>query len=429
VKALLLCEKIEYETYKPRILINFGNIYYSLDRYDLAKSYYEKALDLTQDTLTIIPILNNLGNLGLKEGKLDNAFYLLNKVLPISMRHNNIHIYNVLRGLGELYEAQKNYDSAYLYYKLALDNSKKNNQIKYEAECLSNLGNLFFKYNRIDLAEHYIKLSNALAEKNNFFDILIENYLILSKLSESQGRKIQAFEYFKTHSKLKDSISNIRKIGDSDQIQRLYETSKTNEEIEELRVEQKVKERTIYFQKIIQRIILAILLSVSVVLAFVFFQNRRLNSAYKTLFEKGVELIENQQNLSEKFRKKYKKSALTYDKQEELLDKILSFMENTPIIYDTEFSVSKLAESVESNDMYVSQAINTILKKNFRSLLNEYRVREAQRLLSSPDTTKYTIEFIALSVGFKSRGTFRDAFKEVTGVTPNFYMKSMQNAN
>jgi tetratricopeptide (TPR) repeat protein len=429
VKALLFCEKIGYDTYKPRILINFGNIYYSFDKYDLAKSYYERALSLTQDTITIVPILNNLGVIALRNGKLDNALDFFNKVLAISMRHNKIHLHNILHGLGEVYKEQNNYDSACVYYKLALDISRKNNQTKYEATCLSDLGKLFFKHNRIDSALFYIELSNAVAKKNSFLDILAENYLTLSKIEESKGRKTQALEHFKTHSKLKDSVFNIRKIGDSDQIQRLYEISKINEEIEQLLIEQKIKENTIYFQKIIQRIILAVLLIVSIVLVFVFFQKRRLNTAYKALFEKGVELIENQQNLSEKFRKKYKKSALTYDKQEELLEKILSFMENTSLICDTDFSVGKLAEAVQSNDMYVSQAINTILKKNFRSFLNEYRVREAQRLFSEPDAAKYTIEFVSLSVGFKSRTAFRDAFKEITGVSPNFYIRSMQNAN
>jgi YesN/AraC family two-component response regulator len=85
-----------------------------------------------------------------------------------------------------------------------------------------------------------------------------------------------------------------------------------------------------------------------------------------------------------------------------------------------------LAELVESNQAYVSQVINNTLKKNFRSLLNTYRIPEAQRLLSTPDAAKYTIESIAYQVGFKSRTAFREAFKEITGVSPNYYLKSAQ---
>jgi tetratricopeptide (TPR) repeat protein len=174
VKALMLCEKIGYETYKPRILINFGNIYYSFDKFDLAKSYYERALNLTQDTITIVPILNNLGVIALKNGKLGDALDFFNKVLTISMRHDNIHLHNILHGLGEVYKEQNNYDSAYVYYKLALDVSRKTNQTKYEATCLSDLGKLFFEHNRIDSALFYIELSNAVAKKIVFWTFYLK---------------------------------------------------------------------------------------------------------------------------------------------------------------------------------------------------------------------------------------------------------------
>jgi len=85
-----------------------------------------------------------------------------------------------------------------------------------------------------------------------------------------------------------------------------------------------------------------------------------------------------------------------------------------------------LAELVQSNQNYVSLAINNALKKNFRSFLNSYRIREAQRLFSEPDAAKYTIDVVAFMVGFKSRNAFHDAFKEITGVSPKFYFKSVQ---
>jgi AraC-like DNA-binding protein len=144
------------------------------------------------------------------------------------------------------------------------------------------------------------------------------------------------------------------------------------------------------------------------------------------LFEKNIEIIELQDNSSEIGLKKYKKSALTDHQQNELLDRILLSMEDTSIICDSKFTVDKLAELVQSNQFYVSQVINSGLKKNFRSFLNSYRIREAQRLFAAPDAAKYTIESVSLRVGFKSQSAFRDAFKEITGVNPNFYLSLMQ---
>ena len=148
--------------------------------------------------------------------------------------------------------------------------------------------------------------------------------------------------------------------------------------------------------------------------------------AYKILFEKNLRIMDFQENSSEKKIEKYRKNLLTCDMQNELMDRILIIMNDIPIICDPEFGIDKLAELVQSNQKYVSQVINIALKKNFRLFLNEYRIQEAQRIFSDPDVTKYTIESVALRVGFKSRNTFHNVFKEITGVTPNFYLKSMQ---
>lgn len=48
------------------------------------------------------------------------------------------------------------------------------------------------------------------------------------------------------------------------------------------------------------------------------------------------------------------------------------------------------------------------------------------QIFASPDAERYTLESVALRVGFKSRTTFYNAFQEMTGVTPGFYMKSLR---
>ncbi|MCL2098001.1 MAG: AraC family transcriptional regulator [Bacteroidales bacterium] len=425
IRALLLCEKYNYIPYKPRIYTNIGIIYSRFNKYNMAKPYLLKALSLCSDSTSIAAILNNLGGIELKSGKLDSALYFLNKSLQISKRHNDTYLHNIQNTIGWLYQEIKHYDSAYYYFRLSLNEAKKNNKVEVEAENLSSLAKLFFETNKTDSALLYIDLSNIIAERNNFLSILAENYLTLSKIEDAKGHNKNAFEYFKTYANLRDSVFNIRNFGEINQLQRLYEVSKTNQEIEQLVMEQQIKERTIIYQRTIQFITLIVLLLVIFILLAMFFQKRKLNTAYKVLFEKNLKIID----LQEKSSEKYKKSALTHDLQGALLDKILILMQDTSIICDTKFSIDKLAELAQSNQKYVSQVINDTFKKNFRSFLNGYRIREAQQLFSAPDATKYTIEAVAFRVGFKSQSAFRDAFKEVTGVSPNFYLKSMQEQN
>jgi AraC-like DNA-binding protein len=113
--------------------------------------------------------------------------------------------------------------------------------------------------------------------------------------------------------------------------------------------------------------------------------------------------------------------------KDDLIDKILTTMEDTAIICDPAFSIDKLATILQSNHTYVSQVINHTMGKNFRSIVNSYRIREARRIFAEPDAQRYTIDSVSLRVGYRSPNTFREAFKGITGVNPNFYLKSMRN--
>jgi AraC-like DNA-binding protein/Tfp pilus assembly protein PilF len=426
ITALQFCENNNFTDIECKIYNNIGNIYYFFEKFDIAKLYYSKALNLCEDTVSKIVLLNNLSSV-LANERNDSALYYLNKSLKISIQHDSAYLTNIFNNLATNYRYKKQYDSANYYYRLSLVEAKKSNDIGIEAKNLSNIGTLFFELNKTDSALFYINLSNIIVKENNLLRPLALNYLTLSEIEESKGKIGKAFEYYKQYAFLKDSVLSVEKFGEINQLQRLYEVSKTDKQIEQLIIEQEIKERTIYYQKIIWIITLSILILLSIIFVAMYLQKRKLNKSYKILFEKNIEIIESQDNSSEKRTQKYQKRNLTSSTQNALLDKILVLMEDSSIICNTDFSLDKLAELVESNHAYVSQAINAILNKNFRSFLNEYRIREAQRLLLEPDATKFTIEYLAERVGFKSPNAFRNAFKEITGVTPNFYFKSLQD--
>jgi AraC-like DNA-binding protein len=421
VKALILSEEIGHTSLIPRIYNNIGNIYFYFKNYDVAKSYYLNSLNLLTDSAFIVAALVNLGATELKSENKDSAFYYLHKALPISKQYNNRYLHIIQGNIALYYERIEQYDSAFYYYHISSDEAERQNDIKTRALNLSNLSNLFFKTNQIDSALLYLDLSNSLANDHNFLDILAENYLAMSKIERFMGDKDNALLYFEKYITLKDSVSNVEVFGEINQLQRLYEVSKMNQQIEQLAIEQQIRSRIIHY--LIAVLIVLGLLCVALLINF--FQKRKLDTAYKVLVEKNIEIVDFQKSPSEK----YKKSTLSHDKEKELLDKIFALMENTSIICETAFSVDKLAELTESNRTYVSQVINSVLKKNFRSFLNSYRIQEAQRLFSEPDARKYTIESVALKVGFESQSAFRDAFKEIVGVSPSFYLKSVLEQN
>lgn len=71
--------------------------------------------------------------------------------------------------------------------------------------------------------------------------------------------------------------------------------------------------------------------------------------------------------------------------------------------------------------------INETYGKNFKTYLNEFRIREACRRLT--DTEHYgnmTIQAIYQELGYKTAASFINAFRKVNGVTPSQYQKLSQ---
>lgn len=111
-----------------------------------------------------------------------------------------------------------------------------------------------------------------------------------------------------------------------------------------------------------------------------------------------------------------------------LLMSIAHVMEDTAEVCNPDFCLSTLAQLVGSNTKYVSWVINKSYGKNFKTYLNEYRIRTASQLLT--DTDKFgnlTIAGIAERVGYKSPASFHQAFKKIYAMTPAAYVKLAKN--
>ena len=426
INALVLSEKFYIDDCKSSILRSVGNIYLYFGEWKTAEHYYGQALNEMKGNTDRAIILNNLGSIQLGLGNWDSAIFVLNQALHVRQETDTVSLYNILYNTAFYYDAIRVYDSAFHYFYLSLDEVRKANRVEKEAHFLGQMGKSYFEIGKIDSALSYVRQSMRIAEEYGFKKILSGNYLILSKIEKGKGNNRLALDYLENHVRLKDSSTNPFIIGEVSRLQYSFEASKMSQVVNELIEKQEIKDNKIRSQKWRFFIIFLILLSVVGVLVVILSQKRMLQNSYKTLVQKNVEIMKLlQMKPPEDDTKKSQKFELAPDAQQEILDKILVIMEDTKVICDTEFSIDKLADLIGSNQNYVSQAINHLLKKNFRAFLNEYRIKEAQRLFADLDMTKNTIENVGSMVGFKSRDAFRTSFKEVTGVTPKFYLKSI----
>jgi ligand-binding sensor domain-containing protein/AraC-like DNA-binding protein len=124
-----------------------------------------------------------------------------------------------------------------------------------------------------------------------------------------------------------------------------------------------------------------------------------------------------------KLKKKYKNSTLDPQKAEECLEKLLRLLDIKKIYKDETLSLNSLSEKLSIAPRYLSQITNDLLNKNFRDLINNYRIDEAKDMLLNPGKNDRSILEIAYEVGFNSKEVFNRCFKKYTGMTPSEFKK------
>ncbi|MBF4483197.1 helix-turn-helix domain-containing protein [Flavobacterium sp. CSZ] len=120
-------------------------------------------------------------------------------------------------------------------------------------------------------------------------------------------------------------------------------------------------------------------------------------------------------------KEKYKNKEI--DKETlDLIDQKLSVIIEKELFLNPNFSLDEAAKELKVTKHILSQYVNEVLGRSFSSLIKEYRIEKAKKLLETE--TNYTIENLGYDSGFNSKSAFFTAFKKTTGLTPAEYQKS-----
>lgn len=106
-------------------------------------------------------------------------------------------------------------------------------------------------------------------------------------------------------------------------------------------------------------------------------------------------------------------------------EKLENIMNDKSLYKNPNLNLQDLAKEINISSHQLSQFLNNNLGKNFTSFVNEFRINEACRIITSSD--KLTLESVGYDVGFNSKSTFFAAFKKHTGTTPlNYQLQALQ---
>lgn len=111
--------------------------------------------------------------------------------------------------------------------------------------------------------------------------------------------------------------------------------------------------------------------------------------------------------------------------RESLKERLLGYFETEKPYLSKTLSMEEVAMRLYTNKTYLSKTINVEMNKNFRELVNYFRVKEAIRIFH--DDNGISMSELRERCGFNNNASFTSAFKLNTGYTPGEWCRDVRN--
>lgn len=401
-----------------------SNIFYDAANYGRSLTYLTKCYKLAsiqKDSFMLSHLPTNIVATYCKMGKPQDARRWLEVVKRTPFSDTLEWRYYVWYSQARIAKAEKHYAEALKFHRQALASTAT----LWHGDTLA-------LYQRAEMAEIYlltgkynlaIKLASDCvggARQWNERDLLLSLYKTIADAYAMQGDTITSRRYEEYYFRLQDTVFN--RVGMNVATGELadLEDHKNEEHVSALNAI--IRNRTVVIAAFS-----VLLMGLLTLLLFLIRNSRRLRLAYSAVVEKNTELLKAYDaTLGAKVSPGEKENSDGIDG--ELLGKIQQALADKQTISNPNYSLKMLADEVESNTKYVSQVINAYYEMNFKSLLNECRIREACRLMGdSENVRKYTLQAIYESVGYGNATSFIRAFKRINGMTPSEYQRFLEH--
>lgn len=411
---------------------NLGLLYYRLDSLNKPLGYFNAALRIAEelhDSVRIAASYSNIGMIHKSKGDYQKALGKYLEGLEISEKIGHDRYRSaVLNNIANIYDQYGNLDSAMFFYKKAKELTLKNND-KYGYSLVTrNISRLHFALGNYKAAMAAVSDALTTATEIHALDQIYTCYELISRIYQKTGEIDKAFGFYKKYAELRDTVSGQETREKIAEIRTQYETEKKEKENLMLRKENEINMLQIKNRNnaILLLVIILILISGSAVA--VFFQLHQKNKAYNVLVRKNLEIANAEIELEEKEIDHSTSSAgiimdaeASGEPESELISSLTHYLKKEKPFLLSSITIDDISRKLGTNRTYLSKAIRDRLKHNFNSLINDYRIREATKMMADPKYRHISVEGIGQMVGFSSKSTFHKYFKDSTGVTPSFF--------
>jgi len=380
-------------------------------------------------------------------GDAENARVFFRKQMQLATGDAVHDQYYAVYNQAEIAAVEGRLDQAIFYYQAALRIATEHNMdSKFAIAQVQAIGGIYLRQKQYDKAIEQFNEAVRRAREAGNDNRLGESYYKLARTYEMIGDSVSAAKYMAKYVAISDSLYDSNRFSTANDKLFEFENAQNQKQIDRLTTRNHT-----------QLFIILIMLLVAGIVTWLYLalrrKNRSLQQAQRLLIRKNDELLKSDaqnRNLLQLYAQERESTphdgesseekgkadnepaqddnrndlGLTQEAINQLLRRITDVMEQVDVISDSDFGLAQLTQMVGSNVKYVSWVINEVYGKNFKTFLNEYRIKEAcKRLRDHENYGNMTIQAIYQDVGFQSAASFINAFKKSMGMTPSTYQK------
>jgi AraC-like DNA-binding protein len=407
--------EINYLNYNPHIRGEYfsfmGVLALRGENPEFSIKNHQKAIEnfsLTIDSMSISRAYMNLGTAYDALKMSDSALFFLELAQEYTP-HQTQNIYLKLN-LAVNHMHRKSLETAKDIFNSSLDALCKESDYSAYVKTLSNLAEIYYLQDSLNISIDYHKKALRFASKYNLNSDKIKLTNTLSKIYSDQANFENAYHY----RLLSDSL---RSLNNLQALSQFVAEKNADNELNLTRLNEEFALLSLSKEKRFNQIIITAVAILIATLSALLLQFITLKKKNKLLVQKQVAKTKQRLDQAKEF----------LHSNPELLDKLNAFILDKKRLTDSNLTLEKLSKQLQTNRTYLSELINTHYGISFSAWLNEHRVNYACEIMLSGKYDHYSMDAIANLSGFTNISTFNTNFKKITGVTPSFFKSNREN--
>jgi len=355
------------------------------------------------------------------------------KPVPIEQKYGLLSYVNMSLGTYHMKIAREiNLPLAekYLLEGYKIQNNKRYTVDPYDKIYMYNqLGYLYLKTKDYKKSIEYLNAAMVLEKQHSYPASRIDSFETLAQVYVAMGDKEKSEFFMNKYALLVDSLDYVDKKEADLVIKKMV-----------AEVDKKHKESS---KK--QLLIIGLLILSAGIITTILWKRR--NRVLRQKYEKIIENLNNnttpyiddsntdtttdpdqqpEENLNPEITTVSQKNTISSETEARILKKLAAFEKSAKFL-KKDLTISLLAAQLNTNSKYLSEIIKHHRSQNFSNYINHLKINFiVHKLYNEPNYREYKISYLAEVCGYASPQVFVIAFKKIYGVTPSYFIESLQ---